>query len=165
MLPYALTCVLASCHNAVVTQRYETDLAAALSGLNQLIASREELEGEIARQKRKVAALRELVGAEAGWEAAKLAHGLTDACRTVLRAAGRPLLPVEVKEGVERLGVSPQENLLASVYTVLRRLKLANQVIEVEAHRNPGGSAVMGYSWAGPMQTLGYTVLPGNRKK
>jgi len=150
-----------------VTERYKSDLADAVGELNRLIAQREELEGRIARQKRKVAALQDLVQAgEGGVPTEKLVSGVTDACRTVLRAAGRPLLPIEVRDGVERLGLPQQANLLASVYTVLRRLELAGEVVEdFETHRNPGGSAVKAYRWAGPLQRLGHPNPTNTQKR
>lgn len=150
-----------------MTDRYKDDLASALGELTLLIAQREELEARIAKQKKKVAALQDLV--EAGGDTTppeRLVSGVTDACRTVLRAAGKPLLPIEVRDGVERLGLPPQANLLASVYTVLRRLELAGEVVEdFEAHRNPGGSAVKAYRWAGPVQRLGYPNPTNTQKR
>lgn len=152
-----------------MTQRYSEDLVKASAELDRLTAEREHLEARIARQKKIVAALRELVEEESGTipqSYEQLAIGITDACRTVLRAAGRSLLPIEVRDGVQRLGLPPQANILASVYTVLRRLKLSGEVIEeFDTYRNPGGSAVAAYRWAGPMQKLGYTVLGNSRKK
>jgi len=159
--------MLSLCQYIPVTQRYKDDLTDALGELNLLIAQREELEARIARQKKKVAALHDLVGA--GEDAAPpegLVSGITDACRTVLRAAGKPLLPIEVRDGVERLGLPPQANLLASVYTVLRRLELAGEVVEdFETHRNPGGSAVKAYRWAGPVQRLGHPNPTNTQKR
>ena len=162
-----LTLILSSCQYAFVTERYRDDLANALADLTRLIAQREELEARIARQKKKVAALHDLVGAgEDGAPPEGLVNGITDACRTVLRAAGKPLLPIEVRDGVERLGLPPQADLLASVYTVLRRLELAGEVVEdFEAHRNPGGSAVKAYRWAGPVQRLGYPNMANTQKR
>lgn len=150
-----------------VTKRYKDDLANSLAELARLMAQREELEARIAREKKKVAALHDLVGAdEDGAPPEGLVSGVTDACRTVLRAAGRALLPIEVRDGVERLGLPQQANLLASVYTVLRRLELAGEVVEdFEAHRNPGGSAVKAYRWAGPVQRLGYPNPTNTQKR
>jgi hypothetical protein len=150
-----------------VTEQYKDDLANALGELTRLTAQREELEARIARQKKKVAALHDLVGAtEDGAPPERLVRGVTDACRTVLRAAGKPLRPIEVRDGVERLGLPPQANLLASVYTVLRRLELAGEVVEdFEANCNPGGSAVKAYRWAGPVQRLGYSNGTNTQKR
>lgn len=153
--------------NMTVTERYKSDLAEAIGELNNLMLGREELEARIARLKKKVAALRELVEAsEDARPSERLVDGVTDACRTVLRAAKRPLLPIEVRDEVQRLGLPEQSNLLASVYTVLRRLKQTGEVAEdFTTHRNPGGSAVAAYMWAGPVQRLGYPNPTNTRKK
>lgn len=150
-----------------MTQRYSDDLGQALAELNRLMTFRENLEAQIAKQKKKVAALQDLVEVdEDGSPPARLVSGITDACRTVLRAAGKPLLPIEVRDGVERLGLPPQANLLASVYTVLRRLELAGEVVQdFEANLQPGGSAVKAYRWAGPVQRLGYPSPTSSPKK
>ena len=150
-----------------MAERYKSDLEDATAKLNNLLVFREDLEARIAKQKKIVAALRELVKSDDEVPTTdRLVRGITDACRTVLRAAGRPLLPIEVRDGVESLGVPPQANLLASVYTVLRRLELAGEAVEdFEANRNPAGNAVKAYRWAGPMQSLGYPNPTNFRKK
>ncbi len=134
----------------VVTQRYKNELVEAVAELDSLVAAREELETKIAKQKRRVAALHELVEAdEDGPPSSVLVDGITDACRTVLRAAEKPLLPIEVRDRVQKLGLPPQVNLLASVYTVLRRLKESGEVVEgFDFHLQPGGSAPASYEWA-----------------
>jgi hypothetical protein len=50
--------------------------------------------------------------------------GLTDACRTVLRNAGIPMSPTEVRDRLSAIGVdlSKYSNELAAIHTVLRRL-------------------------------------------
>jgi len=138
-----------------------------LTELKRLIAAQDRLETQIAKQKKKVAALQELMEAnDANIRVVKLVDGVTDACRTVLRAAGRPLLPIEVRDGVLRLGLPSQANLLASVYTVLRRLKVSGEVMEdFETYRNPEGSAVMAYRWIGPIQKLGFPNPTNTQKR
>jgi NADPH-dependent ferric siderophore reductase len=150
-----------------VAERYKSDLEEATSKLNDLLVFRETLEARIAKQKKIVAALRELVKSDEEVPTGeRLVDGITDACRTVLRAAGRPLLPIEVRDGVQMLGLPPQENLLASVYTVLRRLKQSGEVLEdFDTHRNPGGSAVMAYRWADPISKLGYPNPTNTQKR
>ncbi len=135
--------------NAPVTNYYKADLAKATRELEQLLAQREELETQIAKQKRKVAALHEL--AEPDEEApavSGLVDGITDACRIVFRAFDKPLLPIEVRDKVQALGLPPQSNLLASIHTTIRRMKQAGEIVEVFPPQ-PGGSAVAAYQWAG----------------
>jgi len=110
-----------------------------------MLKEREELEVAIAKQKKRAAALRELVAVDNdNSPPTDLVDGITDACRTVFRAAEKPLLPLQVKTRVEALGFPPQSNLLASVHTVIRRLVAANEVEEV----NPeSGNGPIAYRW------------------
>jgi hypothetical protein len=129
-----------------VTKRYKADLNEAMSVLESLIAEREYLETRIAKQKTRVAALTELVQSEDDSPSPTgLVEGITDACRTVLRGATEPLYPLQVKTRVEALGLPPQQNLLASVHTVIRRLVAANEVEEVAPKI---GSGPVAYRWA-----------------
>ena len=103
---------------------------------------REELETEIAKQKRKVALLHELTMPNEAGAPLSLVDGLTDACRVVFRAFDRALLPSEIKERVQQLGIASQANLLASVHTTIRRMKEAGEIIE-----DPQRAGA--YRWAG----------------
>ena len=134
---------------APVTNKYRADLLAAINELSRLQADYFKMETQIAKQKKKVAALYEL--AEVDDEAAApagLVQGITDACRTVFRAAEKPLLPTEVKSRVEALGLPPQQNLLASVHTVIRRLLAANELEEVNPQSGSGPVAYRSKGWA-----------------
>ena len=109
--------------NTAVTNKYKTDLAQALVELERLISTRIDLETQIAKQKKKVAALHELAETDEDAPAISgLVEGITDAVRTVFRAAEKPLNPAEVRSRVEALGLPPQKNLLASIHTVIKRL-------------------------------------------
>lgn len=135
--------------NAPVTNNYKADFAKASRELEQLLAQREEIETQIAKQKRKVAALHELAEPdEEGLAVTGLVDGITDACRVVFRAFDKPLLPVEVRDRVQSLGLPPQANLLASIHTTIRRMKEAGEIKEV-FEPQAGGSAVATYRWAG----------------
>ena len=136
--------------NDTVTQRYKRDFEEAVAGLEALEAQKEELETAIAKQKKRVAALHELVQTDDdGPMLSGLVDGITDACRVVLRAANKPLLPIEIRDKVQELGLPPQSNLLASIYTTLRRMRGAGEIREVFEPMQPGGSAVAAYEWAG----------------
>ncbi len=133
-----------------MTQRYKRDFEEAVAKLEALEAEREGLEITIAKQKKRVAALHELVQTDDdGPMLSGLVDGITDACRVVLRAANRPLLPIEIRDKVQELGLPPQSNLLASIYTTLRRMRDAGEIREVFEPVQPGGSAVAAYKWAG----------------
>lgn len=114
-----------------MSSRYQDDLIEAEGALRKMLMEADFLQTKIAKQKRKIAALREL--ANITTDAAPqsdLVEGITDACRIVLRAANNPLLPIEVRDQVEALGIR-QENLLASVHTVLKRLVKSNDISEI----------------------------------
>jgi hypothetical protein len=131
-----------------VTNKYRADLLAAINELSRLQADYFKMETQIAKQKRKVAALYELAEVDdEGTAPAGLVQGITDACRTVFRAAEKPLYPAEVKSRVEALGLQHQQNLLASVHTVIRRLLAANEVEEVNPEGGSGPVAYRSKSW------------------
>jgi len=132
--------------NMPVTDSYIPAFTAALAELHRMTEEREKLETQIARQKKRVAALAELARLDdEDPSATVLVDGITDACRTVLRGAERPLYPIEVSQRVEALGLAPQKNLLASVHTVLKRLVTSNQAAEVPPQ---SGSGPIAYRWA-----------------
>jgi hypothetical protein len=133
----------------IVTKDYITDLKEALSQLLLMASEREQLETKIAKQKKRVAALYELVQTDEGSAALSgLVEGITDACRVVFRAAERPLLPNEVRDRVQALGLPPQANLLASVHTTIRRMKDAGEISETVLPLESGGTAAF-YTWVG----------------
>jgi len=74
--------------------------------------------------------------------------GLTDACRTVLKAAGHPLTALEVRAQLEAMGIdlSKYTNDLAAIHTVLKRLNESGQVTFV-----PRGWDKPGYRWDAPI--------------
>ena len=114
-----------------MTKQYKADLVEAVEELEKMAAEKQRLELSIARQKKRVAALIELANDEEDAEAPTgLVEGITDACRTVLMAAEKPLSPAEVRDRVESLGLRSQKNLLASVYAVLRRLPKSDAHVE-----------------------------------
>jgi hypothetical protein len=122
---------------------YKTELRDAEASLHNMLWGLEHLQGEIAKQKRRVAALSELANIEEDSAVAVgLVTGVTDAVRTVFMGAEKPLSPGEVRDRVEALGLPPQQNLLASVHTVIRRL-LESKDIEGKGDPASGG----GYVW------------------
>jgi hypothetical protein len=134
-----------------VTKKYAADFVEALAELSNLEADRDALEIKIARQKKRVAALAALAIAdddENKGEFSGLVDGITDACRVVFRAAEKPLLPIEVRDRVQALGLPPQANLLASVHTTIRRMKAAGEITEVFEPKG-GQSALAAYKWSG----------------
>jgi hypothetical protein len=121
-----------------VTKDYSIDYREALRDLLDMAAEREALETQIAKQKKRVAALYELVKTDDNAAAIDgLVEGMTDACRVVFRAAEKPLTPAEVRDRVQALGIPPQSNLLASVHTTIKRMKDAGEVTDFIDKDNP----------------------------
>lgn len=116
-----------------------------------MASERAQLETKIAKQKKRVAALYELVQADDDGPALSgLVEGISDACRVVLRASEKPMTPAEVRDGVQGLGLPAQANLLASVHTTLKRMKYAREVREVTKSLGSGGTGVA-YEWVDPV--------------
>lgn len=101
----------------------KTELIEARNDLEQMYVEMDTLETRIAKQKRVIAALTELADmAEDSEPPAGLVKGITDACKTAVVGADKPLYPSEVRDRIKTLGFPDQKNLLASVHTVLKRL-------------------------------------------
>ena len=135
-----------------MTKNYISDLQDALRDLLLLSSEKEQMETRIAKQKKKVAALYELVQMDEGSAALSgLVEGITDACRVVFRAAEKPLDPAEVRDRVQALGLPPQANLLASVHTTIKRMKEAGEISEAFTTVSSRGFGVQSasYVWAG----------------
>ncbi len=128
-----------------MTNKYKNDFLAAVDELQRLETTYSDLGTQIARQKKKVAALHELADLDdEGIAAIGLVDGITDAVRTVFRSAEKPLNPAEVRTRVEALGLPPQKNILASVHTVIRRLQESGEIAPVGDVSFGGG-----YRWMG----------------
>lgn len=133
---------------------YNAELERERRALGELLRQREQLATKIAKQQIRVAALAALC--EASEEVDKMAEmdlgGLTNACRTVFRAAGnRGLMPTEVRGSLERLRFPTQthKNILASIHTVIRRLEEAGEIRKA-IHDKHAGEDKSVYQWAGP---------------
>ncbi len=154
----------------MVTRAYKSELEQAREHLQDLLVKFDELQVRIAKQKRVVAALAELADVDYDSEAPEgLVTGITDACKTAVLSAEKPLLPSEVRDRIKALGFPEQKNLLASVYTVLKRLAAGGDAIEVPvstggkiqiAYRRPTLGERIGFSGK-----LGYPNPTGTQKK
>jgi hypothetical protein len=129
---------------------YEKDLKQAKDELANMLAGRERMEIEIARQKRKVAALAELcdesdiadqlIDLELG--------GLTEACTTVLRGSRKEWLNTsEIQSALKELGfpISAYKAPNASIATTVNRLAEDGVVV---ADKRLGAGAIE-YKWVG----------------
>ena len=115
-------------------QDYRRALDAAVREYEQLIAEHASLEGRIAQLKHSIAALTKLCGYEP-----TVPLGLTDACRLVLRNAVQPLTAIEVRDRLTSIGVGldKHSNPLASIHTVLKRMREAGEIVERDRDDEP----------------------------
>lgn len=116
-----------------MASHHKAELKAEQAKLDGMLADMESLQVRIAKQKRIIAALTELAdSSEDSDPPTGLVSGITDAIRTVFWSAEKSeksLKPTEIANRVKALGVPPQMNMLASVHTIVRRLR-ANGEIE-----------------------------------
>jgi len=121
--------------------------------LAKLFGQREDLEIQIAKQQRRLAALAALI--DDSEETDQILNlnlgGLTDSIRTALRAAGtRGLTPAEIRTRLIQLyfPVNGYKNFRASLSTVLKRLVRAGEVRRM-IHDDHEGRDESVYVWVG----------------
>jgi hypothetical protein len=105
-------------------QAYREALDAALREYEQALADQAALETRIAQLRQTIGTLTTLCG-----YTPTVPYGLTDACRTALRCAGRPLTAIEVRDRLAATGfdLDRYANALAAVHTVLKRLEQSGE--------------------------------------
>ena len=153
----------------MVKRTYKTELQQAKETLQDLLVQADELHVRIAKQKRVVAALAELTDVDEDSGAPEgLVSGITDACKTVLWSAEKPLFPVEVRDRIKALGFPEQKNLLASVHTILKRLAASGEATEVYPAEGSGPAAYRRPPLGeriGTIGRLGYPNPTGTQRK
>jgi hypothetical protein len=130
---------------------YKQDLNQAKAKLITLIQARENIENDIARQKRKVAALAELCNESEFSEAiADLdLGGLSEACTTVLRGTRKDWLNIsEIQTALKELGfpIHTYKAASASIATTVNRL-VDDGVVVSDKRLGTGATE---YKWIGP---------------
>lgn len=128
-----------------MSDEYRKALDAACREYEELGRQRVVLDARLAQLAQSIGTLMRLLGF-----AAAMPWGLTDACRTVLRNAGVPLSPTEVRDRLELIGVdlTKYSNELAAIHTVLRRLNDSGEARFVSA---PGKHL---YRWNAPARVV-----------
>ena len=108
---------------------YRKALDAAIREYEQLGAQRREIDDRLTQLAQTIGTLNRLCGF-----VSNVPWGLTDACRVVLKNAGKPMTPTDVRDRLEAIGVdlSKYTHSLAAVHTVLKRLNQAQEVLFVE---------------------------------
>lgn len=98
---------------------YRRALEAAIREYEKAVADRTALDARISQLHQTIGTLTKLCGFTP-----TVPFGLTDACRLVLRNAGKPMTAVQVRERLDSIGfdVEKYANSLAAIHTVLKRL-------------------------------------------
>ena len=121
---------------------YRQALEAAGREFEELGKKKREIEDRLAQLSQTISTLNRLCGVTP-----TVFWGLTDACRLVLRNAGHPLTPTEVRDRLQSIGVdlSKYSSSLAAIHTVLKRLREADELrfIQLESGR-------FAYEWDRP---------------
>ena len=106
-------------------QEYRRALDAAILEYETLGARRREIDQRLAELTQTIGVLSRLLGLTP-----TVPMGLTDAIRLVLRGAGVPMTPLEVRDRLQAIGfdVSKYTNDLAAVHTILKRLNHSGEL-------------------------------------
>jgi len=126
-------------------EEYKRALDAAMREYEEVGRQRAVLDDRLSQLTQSIGTLLRLCGF-----APTVPWGLTDACRTVLRNAGVPMSPTEVRDRLVAIGVdlSKYSNELAAIHTVLRRL---NDSGEIRFIASPGKHL---YRWNVPPKVI-----------
>jgi hypothetical protein len=121
---------------------YRRALEAAVKEYESLGEQRRRIDTRLSGLAQTIGTLSRLCGITA-----TVPWGLTDACRSVLRNAGVPMTPVEIRDHLHGIGVdlSRYSNALAAVHTTLKRLNEAGEVRLVSS-----GGGTRAYLWQRP---------------
>jgi len=133
----------------VATEDYRRALEAAPDEHERLKAEREQIETRLAQLRQTIGALAPLCELPRQEDL-----GLTDACRSVLRARFGALTPVQVKDDLATMGLdlSSYSNPLASIHAVLKRLAAAGEVIRLKTRDRKTV-----YAWKRPIVPIAVT--------
>jgi len=128
---------------------YRRALDAATREYEDLGARRREIDQRLAELAQTIGTLSKLLGLTG-----TVPMGLTDAIRLVVRGAGVPMTPVEVRDRLHAIGfdVSKYANDLAAVHTILKRLNESGELRFIG--RQPGKHQ---YIWNHPATPVALT--------
>jgi len=107
------------------SEDYRRALEAAVREYEALGEQRQQIDRRLAELAQTLSTLSRLCGI-----VPTVSVGLTDACRLVLRGAGLPMTPTEVRERLKAFGfdLARYTNDLAAVHTTLKRLADAGEL-------------------------------------
>jgi hypothetical protein len=121
-------------------EEYQRALAAAVREYEALGEERRNIDKRLSELVQTINTLNRLCGI-----APTMAWGLTDSCRFVVRTAGHPVTPTEVRDRLEAMGMdlSKYSSSLAAIHTILKRLRDAGELSYVEL-----ATGKFAYEWA-----------------
>lgn len=123
----------------MTTDDYRRALATAIREYEALGQQRQDIDRRLAEIMQTIGTLSRLCGL-----VSTVPFGLTDACRMVVRGAGIPVTPTDVRQRLEAIGfdLSKYSNELAAIHTILKRLNEAGELRFIP-RREPGKHAYM----------------------
>jgi hypothetical protein len=109
----------------VTTEDYRRALEAAIREYEALGQQRQDVDKRLAEVAQTISSLSRLCGL-----VPTVPMGLTDACRLVVRGAGLPVTPMEVRDRLRAFGfdLSRYSSDLAAIHTILKRLNQAGEL-------------------------------------
>jgi hypothetical protein len=133
----------------VTHEDYRKALDSACREYEALTEQRNDIDKRMAQLAQSIGSLTKLCGFEP-----TVPWGLTDAVRMVLKAAGHPLTPVEMRAQLEAMGIdlSKYSSDLAAIHTVVKRLIDAGEAGFVAGWGKPR------YQWTGSLPQVGQAI-------
>jgi hypothetical protein len=125
-----------------MTEDYRRALEAAVQEYEALGLKRREVDQRLAEVAQTIGTLSRLCGLTP-----TVPMGLTNAIRLVVRGAGQPMTPIDVRDRLRAIGfdVTKYTNELAAVHTILRRLNDSGELLFI-----PRAAGKHQYTWNHP---------------
>lgn len=121
-----------------MTTDYSRALATAIREYETLGQQRQEIDKRLAEVAQTIGTLSRLCGL-----IPTVPLGLTDACRLVVRGAGVPVTPTDVRQRLQSIGfdLTKYANDLAAIHTILKRLNESGEMRRIPRGDQPGKHA------------------------
>jgi hypothetical protein len=125
----------------MMTDDYRRALATAIREYEALGQQRQDVDKRLAEVAQTIGTLSRLCGLTP-----TVPLGLTDACRLVVRGAGVPVTPADVRQRLQSIGfdLTKYANDLAAIHTILKRLNESGELRLIARGSEPGKQA---YTW------------------
>jgi hypothetical protein len=133
----------------MTTDDYRRALATAIREYEALGQQRQDIDKRLAEVAQTIGTLSRLCGL-----IPTVPLGLTDACRLVVRGAGVPVTPADVRQRLQSIGfdLTKYANDLAAIHTILKRLNESGEMRLIPRGHEPGKLA---YTWHHGPQAVG----------